>query len=371
MIPYILIAVGGYLIGQSRKDEKFAFAKGGGISKEWSEIKFKKGEEYLIDKNGEQKHIILMKDAISGRFINFVTLDKKRNRIYGEPTLMDYDVFEKSIIKKFADGGMMADGGQLTSFEKKIKDALKEENKWHFIDEEVDGKSVQLKMFVGKKEVDVQIFKINGLSARMPKNYVGKRETLKMIMDNFPSYADGGMMADDGKVNISHYKVGDEIFVDYDDAWDYCDANNLPYSNIEKTKEYAKGGKVKKPKKWIQDALTGEKGALRRTAKRKGLLRGDENLSMTDLRKLQKMGDKTAKRAHLAETLRKFDEGGMFVQDDLYKLVLEMDEDEYVAFANVQEVDSDDANEMQDFIYELTSREAKMIIDDIKSGKYK
>lgn len=68
----------------------------------------------------------------------------------------------------------------------------------------------------------------------------------------------------------------------------------------------AKGGKIKS-KKWIQDALSGgkNKGALRKTAKRKGLLRGDENLSATDLKKLQKMGGTTAKRAHMAETLRK------------------------------------------------------------------
>jgi hypothetical protein len=69
----------------------------------------------------------------------------------------------------------------------------------------------------------------------------------------------------------------------------------------------SQGGKVK----WIQDALDGNtKGALRATAKRKGLLRGDENLSKTDLKKLQKMGGKTAKRAHLAETLSKFENGG-------------------------------------------------------------
>ncbi len=62
----------------------------------------------------------------------------------------------------------------------------------------------------------------------------------------------------------------------------------------------------------IQDALDGNtKGALRATAKRKGLLRGDENLSKTDLKKLQKMGGKTAKRAHLAETLSKFENGGI------------------------------------------------------------
>ena len=70
--------------------------------------------------------------------------------------------------------------------------------------------------------------------------------------------------------------------------------------------EYAKGGKVKS-KKWIKDALSGEEGSLRKVAKRKGLLRGDENLSMTDLKKLQKMGGTTSKRAHLAETLRSFE----------------------------------------------------------------
>jgi antirestriction protein len=66
-----------------------------------------------------------------------------------------------------------------------------------------------------------------------------------------------------------------------------------------------------KDKKWIQDALSGKKGSLRATAKRKGLLKGeDDTLSKTDLKKLQKMGGKTAKRAYLAETLSKFDDGG-------------------------------------------------------------
>ena len=66
----------------------------------------------------------------------------------------------------------------------------------------------------------------------------------------------------------------------------------------------AKGAKVKS--RWIQDALTGNKGALRRTAKRKGLIRGDEKLSKSDLNKLEKMGGKTARRARLAETLIDF-----------------------------------------------------------------
>jgi hypothetical protein len=71
----------------------------------------------------------------------------------------------------------------------------------------------------------------------------------------------------------------------------------------------ANGGKVNK--KWIQDAIKPEtKGALRATAKRKGLLKGDEKLSKTDLHKLEKMGGKTARRARLAETLKSFADGG-------------------------------------------------------------
>jgi hypothetical protein len=94
-----------------------------------------------------------------------------------------------------------AQGGEVASFEKKIKDAMKEENKWHFIDEVVDGKNVQLKMFVGKKEVDVQIFRIDGRAAGMPKNYAGKRETLKMIMDNFQTKMESSsVMAKGGKI---------------------------------------------------------------------------------------------------------------------------------------------------------------------------
>jgi len=65
-------------------------------------------------------------------------------------------------------------------------------------------------------------------------------------------------------------------------------------------------------KKWIQGAIKHE-GALRKTAKQQHLIKGDEKLSMTDLKKLEKEGGKTAKRAHLAETLRKFYGGGQIL----------------------------------------------------------
>jgi hypothetical protein len=72
-----------------------------------------------------------------------------------------------------------------------------------------------------------------------------------------------------------------------------------------------------KKKPWIKDALSGgkNKGALRKTAMRKGLLRSEkEKLSQADLDRLKKMGGKTAKRAYMAQTLRQFGEGGVYAK---------------------------------------------------------
>jgi len=76
---------------------------------------------------------------------------------------------------------------------------------------------------------------------------------------------------------------------------------NYIYEPLDK---FAKGGETKN---WIQDAIK-HKGALRKQAKKEGLIHGDEKLSMADLKKLEKEGGKTAKRAHLAETLKKIRE---------------------------------------------------------------
>jgi hypothetical protein len=61
--------------------------------------------------------------------------------------------------------------------------------------------------------------------------------------------------------------------------------------------------------RWIQRAIRNP-GALRRTAKRMGLIKGDEKLSEADLNKLasraRKTGDTTLmRRVNLARTLRK------------------------------------------------------------------
>lgn len=57
---------------------------------------------------------------------------------------------------------------------------------------------------------------------------------------------------------------------------------------------------------WIAEATAHHKGALRETAERKGLIKGDEPLSYNDLKKLSRPYNSatTRRRAELAETLK-------------------------------------------------------------------
>ena len=58
-------------------------------------------------------------------------------------------------------------------------------------------------------------------------------------------------------------------------------------------------------KNWIKGAIK-KPGSLRATAKRKGLVKGNEKLSSSDLNKLAKSGSSTTKRrVALARTLKK------------------------------------------------------------------
>lgn len=124
---------------------------------------------------------------------------------------MVYDVrkrynldFEKGneVAEKHSD--KYANGGEIGDFEQKLKDAFKQTNKWHFLGGNINGHEVQLKVFVGVKECDVQIFKKDGLHVNLGKNYVGKRETMKMIMDALSTkFENGGGV---GKIKNIKYK---------------------------------------------------------------------------------------------------------------------------------------------------------------------
>lgn len=91
----------------------------------------------------------------------------------------------------------------------------------------------------------------------------------------------------------------------------------------------------KKDEKWIQDAIK-KPGALRQAAEDRGLIKGDEKLSKTDLKKLAKVKGKTGQRARLAQTLSKLKEhqetqnymffGNLQTIKRLVDKMLEMDE---------------------------------------------
>ena len=159
-----------------------AFAKGGSV---------KKVPAYAKRRLEELRKEIREESISTGEIAELESLKQ-----YIDPS--DVELLQWAGVPEFEEEDY-AKGGELKDFEQTVKDALKVNNKWHFISQNVDGKSVQLKMYVGTKEVDVQIFKIDGVYASMPKNYAGKRETLKMIMNNFnANYELGGafMMTD-------------------------------------------------------------------------------------------------------------------------------------------------------------------------------
>lgn len=84
----------------------------------------------------------------------------------------------------------------------------------------------------------------------------------------------------------------------YEDACMECGYEEGIHEEDQAVEEY-----LSEEEEWIQKAVE-KPGALRATAKRKGLVKGDEPLSKTDLKKLEAMGGKTAKRARLARTLK-------------------------------------------------------------------
>ncbi len=74
---------------------------------------------------------------------------------------------------------------------------------------------------------------------------------------------------------------------------------------LEGIRKMVKETVLEEKKNWIKGAIK-DKGSLRATAKKQGLVKGDEKLSKTDLEKLSHSSNKkTAKRANLAKTLKK------------------------------------------------------------------
>jgi len=121
MIPFLLAAVGGYLIGQSRRDEQYAK---GGMTRKGGKVFEVDGKKFYYHKDGlvyDDKHILY-----GGRYSNLdeAYLSVKRNESLNKGTSrMDY-------------GGMMADGGEIKAIRNKDADYFVNED--YEIDEELD-----------------------------------------------------------------------------------------------------------------------------------------------------------------------------------------------------------------------------------------
>jgi len=245
---------------------------------------------------------------------------------YKYNTLNEFDTTKIGTdVIKMDDGGMMAKGGELTEDQLKLRlelvlddiKAIKE-----FIYENGLSEIFQRPT----KHADECWTHFNNIEIACDLNDDESLSWGKFYKEN------GGMMAKGGKVDYgSLYKkiveaVERKLKISDEDAINLVDENEafiidmIEHEEIknpnqiadaiisdygEANEEMAKGGRVKR-KRWIQDALSGNKGELRKTAKRKGLIKGDEKLSKSDLHKLEKMGGKTSRRAHLAETLIDF-----------------------------------------------------------------
>ena len=76
----------------------------------------------------------------------------------------------------------------------------------------------------------------------------------------FDYYVDGSVSnlrpIEKKESNIPHYTVRGEIFIDFEDAMNYCDRMNISYDEIIKTKKYAQGGLTEHGLR-VQDKITG------------------------------------------------------------------------------------------------------------------
>lgn len=368
MLPLVLAAVGGYLIADSLKKDSNKFADGGKIESpnnilkniykkqiDWQKENsqggyfpgWEEGSSLLEYKNG----YAIKQLGDSDMFGDWYTFYSKKGEIYnenyayiGKYNKINGVILKESKLKKddfdetypvsykwngkevemkkggvMADGGMMAMGGTTETL-RKFDDGGMTDKKIEGLESALNNPNLSPKV---KRQLKM---KLNEMKAIKEGRYSdeskygkfddgGEIRTLWLIKDNDAEMLMKGTSRSiktfltkekkkSSRGEKSVYGLGGLEEWYEDTTKEQVLKHNRNYSSTDQS--YAEGGKVKS-KKWIQEALSGgkNKGALRRTAKNKGLLRGDENLSATDLKKLQKMGGTTAKRAHLAETLRK------------------------------------------------------------------
>ena len=189
MIPYLLAAVGGYLIGQSRKQD--VFADGGMI--------FKKGERVLLKDGGGQRIATIVQDGYDSK-------NRVRVRPEGFPMDLSIPMEEKySDDKRLYIIRKMADGGEIRTL-------------WLIKDNDAEmlmkGTPRSIKTFLNKEKKKSYRGEKSVYGDGLEEWYENttKEEVLnhnRNYRSTDQSYADGGMMAKGGI-----FEVGDMVKVD-------------------------------------------------------------------------------------------------------------------------------------------------------------
>ena len=174
MIPYLLAALGGYLIGQSRKED--VFADGGMMARGGI---FEVGDMVKVDDNGYVKLFSGFDISQPAKIIS-----KEKGKVFGKVRYFygletadgkkPFNKAQESMLTK-SDFSTMADGGKILVGRFDEKQLRNGEDK----------KAIEKKMKeTGLKYIDSRIIKKNG-----------KPHIMEVYL-----YADGGMMAKGGKI---------------------------------------------------------------------------------------------------------------------------------------------------------------------------
>mgnify|MGYP003155421754 CR=1 FL=1 len=210
--------------------------------------------------------------------------------------------YAKKILKKYKEGGKVSE--YKDDLEKEVK-GMGPEGK-RYLEDELEDKQYKGKLKEKyQKDLEKEMYGMSGPGKEELKKLLEeeKKKDDKMVEKNWSKASQSSQKLKDLSKDLQGKTLGEL----------------MAYSE----KGYAKGGAIhtpvkaepkdilrtKKNKNWIQGAVK-KPGALRATAKKEGLIEGDEKLSASDLKKLAAQASKKdnkllAKRVALAKTFAK------------------------------------------------------------------
>ena len=214
MLPYILAAVGGYLIGDSMKGKQYA--KGGMMARGgWIEKPMTGGRKKYVKESNDYKHEIF-KQADGKYFVSTTILSSKSgvdeySQTYESNISDDFNSLEeakKYVANKYADGGMMAKGGFYEGqsvFYVPTNNSKLDKSVRNLFNKYANRELVIEKIGLEKPYNTAKVFDRN----------TGEKLSFDLVLNPkyVQQYADGGMMADGGLTPMQGGEVDNYVEV--------------------------------------------------------------------------------------------------------------------------------------------------------------